>query len=395
MRIQSKIMMAFFVLAAFVLLPCAVQASGSIACWCTDNDADGYGNPASTKCTYPGLDCDDNWCDDPPQCAGCTCGTPECGPCARCRNPGAVEVCDGVDNDCDGLIDEEPDASASCDDGIWCNGTETCDSGSCQAGTPPCQDDGSFCNGSESCDEENDQCLSSGNPCSDTNPCTGEVCNEEDDTCSYPCSAAGYEDPCCEDDACVGALICKEPVCGDGVIDPGEECGEPGLSVCPSESPFCVECACSPIAIALDDFTARGGDGSVLIRWGTGSEIATEGFNLLRSEGEFGEYVQINADLIPAQGGPSQGADYSFTDNDVVNGRVYWYKLQEVESDGTTNLFGPVSTLVGAAGCAASDAEASEIGTSSARPLDALYPLSLPLLFAGVWLGIRICRRRR
>ncbi len=52
---------------------------------CVDTDSDGYGNPASVSCTYPGFDCND--------------GDPDV-------NPGAVEICDdGVDNDCDGDID--------------------------------------------------------------------------------------------------------------------------------------------------------------------------------------------------------------------------------------------------------------------------------------------------
>ncbi|MEM7352559.1 MAG: S8 family serine peptidase, partial [Acidobacteriota bacterium] len=41
--------------------------------------------------------------------------------------------------------------NADCDDGLFCNGTETCSSGSCQAGTPPCS-------GSQQCDEVNDVC---------------------------------------------------------------------------------------------------------------------------------------------------------------------------------------------------------------------------------------------
>ncbi len=43
---------------------------------------------------------------------------------------------------------------ADCDDGAFCNGTETCDtgSGSCVAGTPPCT-------GSQQCDEAADQCI--------------------------------------------------------------------------------------------------------------------------------------------------------------------------------------------------------------------------------------------
>jgi len=51
---------------------------------CVDNDADGYGDPASDLCTHPEFDCDDS---------------------DGNINPDAVEACDGVDNNCDGQID--------------------------------------------------------------------------------------------------------------------------------------------------------------------------------------------------------------------------------------------------------------------------------------------------
>jgi hypothetical protein len=118
-----------------------------------------------------------------------------------------------------------PPAAASCADGLYCNGDETCDgAGTCQAGTPVdcsdgvgctedicnevddacvnipdntnCPDDGSFCNGTEFCDEAND-CSSSGDPCSG-----GDICNETTDSCDQP------------------------GVCGDGTVDAGEDCDD-------------------------------------------------------------------------------------------------------------------------------------------------------------------------
>ena len=54
---------------------------------CVDNDADGYGTPASPECTYPNRDCDD--------------GDPNV-------NPGAVEVVGNwKDDNCDGRVDEQ------------------------------------------------------------------------------------------------------------------------------------------------------------------------------------------------------------------------------------------------------------------------------------------------
>ena len=53
--------------------------------FCRDMDGDGYGSPAGADCTYPEEDCDDS---DPDV------------------HPGALETCDGKDNDCNGIIDE-------------------------------------------------------------------------------------------------------------------------------------------------------------------------------------------------------------------------------------------------------------------------------------------------
>ena len=87
-----------------------------------------------------------------------------------------------------------------CDDGLYCNGQETCIDGSCQVGTPvTCTDDGVFCNGSEVCNEATQQCGSSGNPCG-----TGTTCDEGLNQCVSQC--------------------------GNGVCDAGENC-----SSCPSD----------------------------------------------------------------------------------------------------------------------------------------------------------------
>jgi len=65
-----------------------------------------------------------------------------------------------------------------CDDGVFCNGHETCAAGTCQPGRIACPNDDLFCNGEESCDEINKACNSSGNPCSQ-----GERCDEAANRC--------------------------------------------------------------------------------------------------------------------------------------------------------------------------------------------------------------------
>ena len=67
--------------------------TGVYATYDRDFDADGYGNPAVTTqaCAKPsgyvtnGSDCDDN---------------------AASVHPGATEICDGLDNNCNGSVDE-------------------------------------------------------------------------------------------------------------------------------------------------------------------------------------------------------------------------------------------------------------------------------------------------
>ena len=200
-------------------------------------------------------------------------------------------------------------SDAECDDGIYCNGTETCVDGACQDGTPPdCPDDGLFCNGSEVCDEANPGvCGHTGDPCGpgfecDENTdqcdslCGNGVCNEGENcnNCSNDCiSGSGGGTPeacwkydgichpkketaacadcspgfCCGDGVCEGeedsdscAIDCgPPPVCDDGNCDPGEDecscpsdCGEPQSS----EVGFCsdgVDNDCDDVIDCDDD----------------------------------------------------------------------------------------------------------------------------------------------
>jgi hypothetical protein len=69
------------------------DACGSPPTWYVDADADGYGDPAGAVAVWnqpSGYVANGNDCDD--ACADC--------------HPGAAEVCDGKDNNCDGQIDE-------------------------------------------------------------------------------------------------------------------------------------------------------------------------------------------------------------------------------------------------------------------------------------------------
>jgi hypothetical protein len=88
----------------------AVGISIQAACW--DNDHDGYGAPCpqhcniSKVCTYDGEDCNDN---------------------NAAVHPGATELCNEIDDNCNGHVDE---GNVCCGNGVV-NPGEQCDGGNC------------------------------------------------------------------------------------------------------------------------------------------------------------------------------------------------------------------------------------------------------------------------
>lgn len=103
----------------------------------------------------------------------------------------------------DGPCDLGCTTNGECDDGLYCNGAETCVTGSCVAGSAPNCSDGVACT-TDACNESTDSCTNTANnaACSDglfcngsetchvtlgcqagADPCGGLPCNESNDTC--------------------------------------------------------------------------------------------------------------------------------------------------------------------------------------------------------------------
>ena len=98
-----------------------------------------------------------------------------------------------------------------------------------------------------------------------------------------------------------------------------------------------------PVLVTITEFIAVPGDRCVSIQWGTASELDNAGYNIYRSDKENGGYLKINTALISAQGSPTQGASYEFIDKDVKNRKTYYYRLEDVDLNGTSTMHGPVS----------------------------------------------------
>jgi hypothetical protein len=97
--------------------------------------------------------------------------------------------------------------------------------------------------------------------------------------------------------------------------------------------------------IELSSFTVTPSDREVIFEWTTESEIDNAGFNLYRAESADGEYLKINSSLIPAEGNGTSGATYQYIDNDVKNRTTYYYKLEDIDLNGTSTMHGPVSAV--------------------------------------------------
>jgi hypothetical protein len=173
-------------------------------------------------------------------------------------HPGAAEICDGKDNNCVNGVDEEPASSAFCNNGLYCDGVEYCSYGSCQAGTAPncgdgvsctvdacnedlnlCEntpdnarcDDGLWCNGSETCNALTDCQAGTAPNCADTVSCTTDLCNEATDSCDHTPNNGACSDGlwCNGTETCDAALGCQAgtaPDCSDSVSCTTDLCNE-------------------------------------------------------------------------------------------------------------------------------------------------------------------------
>jgi hypothetical protein len=95
--------------------------------------------------------------------------------------------------------------------------------------------------------------------------------------------------------------------------------------------------------VQLSSFYASPKSSKIILFWSTESELDNAGFNLYRSVNENGVYTKINTSLISAKGSSTQGSSYEFADTNLQNRKTYYYKLEDIDLNGTSSMHGPVS----------------------------------------------------
>ena len=185
--------------------------------WYEDGDLDGFGDvaTASLACEAP-----DGWLTD-----GSDCDDADPG-----RNPGASEICNGADDDCDGVADED-----ALDAITWYADADADGSGVADGTTSACDLPDGFAVSDDDCDDTTAAVHPGATELCDglDNDCDGEA--DESDAADatrwfLDVDGDGYGD------ASVGAESCTQPV---GWIDQGEDCDDGDAGVNPGAIEGC------------------------------------------------------------------------------------------------------------------------------------------------------------
>ncbi len=188
--------------------------------WYADADGDGYGDPLTTDhaCSAPsGYVGDDTDCDDA----------------ASTVNLGATESCNSIDDDCDGLVDDDDSSLVSA--GVWYSDSDGDGYGDASTTTSACTAPSGYLADATDCDDGD----------SDVHPGADEYCNGVDDDCDGDIDGSdsvdadtwyadldidGFGDP-------LSAIVaCEQP---SGYLTDGTDCDDHDNAVNTAASELC------------------------------------------------------------------------------------------------------------------------------------------------------------
>ncbi len=219
---------------------------------CTDDSCDEIGN-ICVNAPNDGLCDNGQFCDGVETCDAvldCQAGTPvNCSDGVSCTSDLCNETidactnmaadvlcndgqfCNGVET-CDAVLDCQPGVALTCDDGVACT-TDSCDEIGDQCLNIPDNtacDNGLFCDGAETCDAVLD-CVASTFTCDDAVGCTVDTCNETTDVCIFtPVDGLCDNGIFCDGaETCDSLLDCQVGIpltCDDAVVCTIDSCDE-------------------------------------------------------------------------------------------------------------------------------------------------------------------------
>ena len=187
--------------------------------WYSDDDGDGYGNPdiLFAACLAP---------------SGTTADHTDCDDANSAVNPSAAEICNEIDDDCDGDIDDD-DSSLS-DATVWYLDADGDGYGFADSSEMFCETPSGHVSNDSDCDDDD----------SDVHPDAAEICNEIDDNCDGAIddddaevtgTSTWYDDADSDGygSASASSDACTQP---SGAVDNADDCddGDASLQLCTS-----------------------------------------------------------------------------------------------------------------------------------------------------------------
>ncbi|MEA3288312.1 MAG: family 10 glycosylhydrolase [Candidatus Marinimicrobia bacterium] len=104
----------------------------------------------------------------------------------------------------------------------------------------------------------------------------------------------------------------------------------------------------SSLPVSLSTFKATQARDAVTLSWTTESEVDNLGFNIYRSNSKTEGFSLINESLIPGAGSSTVAKDYSFVDNRVSPGEIYFYQLEDVSFNNTCKKHPVIQIMINA-----------------------------------------------
>ena len=100
------------------------------------------------------------------------------------------------------------------------------------------------------------------------------------------------------------------------------------------------------VPVELSSFRATASKGNVLLEWVTQSENENLGYYIYRADSRGDNFQPVNEKLIPGAGNSTSQNRYEYCDKTVETGKIYQYKLADVNYNGSMKFHGPIKVIV-------------------------------------------------